>query len=157
LIASQLVAIAWAWAALPVTARNAAEKPMSSVINTRTPAERERTDAENQVQLEVLAEELRRHRKLRGLSLEALAAQSSVSKSMISKIERAEATPSTAVLARLAEALGVTFSRLMAPVDVREILVIPAARQPVLPSQPQDAAWLLRFSTTAAPARQRFR
>jgi transcriptional regulator with XRE-family HTH domain len=83
-------------------------------------------------QIEVLAEEVRYHRKQRGLPLEALAELSGVSRSMISKIERAEAVPSTAVLSRLAEALGVTFSRLMAPATETEILHIPANRQPVL-------------------------
>lgn len=83
-------------------------------------------------QIEILAEEVKLHRKQRGLPLEALAELSGVSRSMISKIERAEAVPSTAVLSRLAEALGVTFSRLMAPATEREVLHIPASRQPVL-------------------------
>lgn len=80
----------------------------------------------------VLADEIRFHRKRLGLALEGLAELSGVSKSMISKIERAEAVPSTAVLSRLAEALGVTFSRLMSPAAEREVLHIPAPRQPVL-------------------------
>jgi len=92
-------------------------------------------------QLEILAEEVRIHRKQRGLPLEALAELSGVSRSMISKIERAEAVPSTAVLSRLAEALGVTFSRLMAPATEREVLHIPAGRQPVLRD---DASGFLR-------------
>jgi transcriptional regulator with XRE-family HTH domain len=83
-------------------------------------------------QTDVLAEEVRLHRKQRDLSLEQLAELSGVSRSMISKIERAEAVPSTAILSRLAEALGVTFSRLMAPAEEREILHIPASRQPIL-------------------------
>ena len=89
-------------------------------------------EPERQSQIEILAAEIRRHRKDRGLSLEALAKLSRVSRSMISKVERAEAAPSTAILSRLAEALGVTFSRLMASSAEREILLIPAARQPVL-------------------------
>ena len=40
--------------------------------------------------------------------------------------------PSTTVLAKLAEALGVTFARLMSHPVEREVLVIEAARQPVL-------------------------
>lgn len=83
-------------------------------------------------QVAVLAKELKRHRKSRDLSLEQLAALSGVSKSMISKIERRESVPSTVILSKLAEALGVTFSRLMAPPVEREILLIPSARQPVL-------------------------
>ena len=83
-------------------------------------------------QLTVLATELRKHRRARSLSLEQLASLAGVSKSMISKIERQESAPSTVVLSKLAEALGVTFSRLMASPIEREILLIPAARQPVL-------------------------
>lgn len=93
---------------------------------------REQADADARAQLEVMADEVRHYRKQRGLSLESLAAISGVSRSMISKVERAEAVPSTAVLSRLAEALGITFSRLMAPAVEREILLIPAARQPLL-------------------------
>jgi len=95
-------------------------------------AARSRQPPESKSQAEVLAEEIRFHRKQLGLSLEALAELSGVSKSMISKIERSEAVPSTAVLSRLAEALGVTFSRLMSPATEREVLHIPASRQPVL-------------------------
>ena len=89
---------------------------------------KDRGDVRANAQLAVLAEELRRHRKRRDLSIEQLATLSGVSRSMISKIERCEAVPSATILSKLAEALGVTFSRLMsAPVDP-EILVIPAAR-----------------------------
>lgn len=107
-------------------------------------------DADRQ-QLAVLAEELRRQRKRRGLSLEQLAALSGVSRSMISKVERAEAVPSTSILSRLAEALGTTFSRLMAaPVD-REIIVIPAARQPVL--RDEQSGFLRRCLSPVLPGR----
>ncbi len=83
-------------------------------------------------QLAVLARELHATRRKRQLSLEQLADLSGVSRSMISKVERNEAVPSTTVLARLAEALGLTFAQLMSHPVEREILVIEAARQPVL-------------------------
>ncbi|MGA0534132.1 helix-turn-helix domain-containing protein [Hansschlegelia sp. KR7-227] len=102
-------------------------------------------------QVEVLAAELRRHRKDRGLSLEGLAALSGVSRSMISKVERAEAVPSTTVLSRLAEALGVTFSRLMAAPTEREILVIPADRQPIL--RDGESGFLRRCISPVLPGR----
>jgi transcriptional regulator with XRE-family HTH domain len=82
--------------------------------------------------VETLAAELRERRRGQGLSLEALSARSGVSRSMISKVERGEAVPSTVVLSRLAEALGATFAQLMMPAPEREILVIPRAHQPVL-------------------------
>ena len=80
----------------------------------------------------VLAKELHVARRKRMLSLEQLAALSGVSRSMISKVERGQAVPSTTVLAKLAEALGVTFAQLMSHPIEREVLVIEAARQPVL-------------------------
>jgi transcriptional regulator with XRE-family HTH domain len=83
-------------------------------------------------QLETIGQELHATRRKRRLSLEQLAERSGVSRSMISKIERREAVPSTTVLAKLAEALGLTFSQLMSQPVEREVIVIKAARQPVL-------------------------
>ncbi len=48
----------------------------------------------------------------RRLSLEALAAKSAVSRSMISLVERAEASPTAVVLEKIAAGLGVTLSSL---------------------------------------------
>jgi transcriptional regulator with XRE-family HTH domain len=119
--------------AIPVTVRN------------------DRGDVQGNAQLAVLAEELRRHRKRRDLSIEQLATLSGVSRSMISKVERCEAVPSTTILSKLAEALGVTFSRLMsAPVDP-EILVIPAARQPVL--RDEESGYVRRCLSPVLPGR----
>jgi transcriptional regulator with XRE-family HTH domain len=88
--------------------------------------------SEETSQLSVLADEIRHFRKKNHFSLEMLAEASGVSRSMISKIERCETVPSTVILSKLAEALGVTFSQLMAPAVEREIVHIPAARQPIL-------------------------
>lgn len=59
-----------------------------------------------------LAERVRELRASRGLSLEALAAKSGVSRSMISLIERGESSPAAVVLDKLAVALGVTMAML---------------------------------------------
>ena len=96
---------------------------------------RARGDAGTSEQIEALAAELKHQRRRQSLSLEQLASMSGVSRSMISKIERGEAVPSTVVLSRLAESLGVTFAKLMLPAAEREILVIPASVQPVLRDQ----------------------
>ena len=96
---------------------------------------RARGDAGASEQIEALAAELKHQRRRQSLSLEQLASMSGVSRSMISKIERGEAVPSTVVLSRLAESLGVTFAKLMLPAAEREILVIPASVQPVLRDQ----------------------
>ena len=59
-----------------------------------------------------IAARLRALRAARGLTLDALAQQSGVSRSMISLIERAESSPTANVLDRLAASLGVTLAAL---------------------------------------------
>ena len=61
-----------------------------------------------------LAQRLRREREARGWSIATLAAESGVSRAMISKVERAEASPTAALLGRLSGALGLTVSALLA-------------------------------------------
>jgi transcriptional regulator with XRE-family HTH domain len=62
---------------------------------------------------ERIAHRLKEERKRRGWSLDELAARSQVSRAMISKIERQASTPTAVLLARLADALGLTLSALM--------------------------------------------
>ncbi|UJW76735.1 helix-turn-helix domain-containing protein [Rhizobium sp. SL42] len=57
-----------------------------------------------------VAERLKSLRAERGLTLDALADLSGVSRAMISRVERAEASPTAALLARLCSALGVSLS-----------------------------------------------
>jgi transcriptional regulator with XRE-family HTH domain len=59
-----------------------------------------------------IAQRVRDLRTARGLSLEALAQGSGVSRSMISLIERAESSPTAVVLERLAMGLGVSLASL---------------------------------------------
>ncbi len=58
---------------------------------------------------------LRTLRAAGGLTLDQLADRSGVSRAMISRIERAEASPTAALLARLCEGLGLTLSAFFAP------------------------------------------
>lgn len=76
---------------------------------------------------ERIAERARSLRAQLGLSLEALASRSGVSRSMLSLIERAECSPTAVVLDRLAAGLGVTLSSLLseAPLEAH------AAPQPL--------------------------
>ena len=60
-----------------------------------------------------LSKRLKEARKSRGLSLEALAGLSGVSKSMLSQIERGESSPTVASLWNLTKALNVDFSGLL--------------------------------------------
>lgn len=62
---------------------------------------------------ERIADRLRRERQERGWSLDELAARAQVSRAMISKIERRASTPTAVLLARLADALGLSMSALM--------------------------------------------
>lgn len=71
-----------------------------------------------------LSNRLRRLRLQQRLTIEALAAASGVSRSMISLIERGEGNPSAGVLNRLAAALGIAMATLFLP-------AMTAAGQPV--------------------------
>ena len=59
-----------------------------------------------------IAERVRELRATRGLSLDALASKSGVSRSMISLIERGESSPTAVVLEKLAAGLGVMLASL---------------------------------------------
>ncbi len=75
----------------------------------------------------VLAARLRELRKARRLSLAELAKASDVSRSMISLLERAESTASAVVLAKLAQALGVTLATLFEARATATATATPAA------------------------------
>ncbi|RQO61786.1 DNA-binding protein [Paucibacter sp. KBW04] len=62
---------------------------------------------------EQIAQRIKAERKQKGWSLDELAARSQVSRAMISKIERQVSTPTAVLLARLADALGLSLSALM--------------------------------------------
>jgi transcriptional regulator with XRE-family HTH domain len=67
-----------------------------------------------------IGDRVRELRDARGLSLDALAGQCGVSRSMISLVERGESSPTAAVLERLATGLGVTLASLFdAPAAAR--------------------------------------
>ncbi len=61
-----------------------------------------------------IAARIRGERTARRWSLDDLAEKSNVSKAMISKIERAESSPTAALLGRLSGAYGITLSALLA-------------------------------------------
>jgi transcriptional regulator with XRE-family HTH domain len=58
---------------------------------------------------------VRRLRDERGLTLDALAARSGVSRAMLSRIERGESSPTAQLLAKVCGGLGVTMPMLFAP------------------------------------------
>jgi transcriptional regulator with XRE-family HTH domain len=65
----------------------------------------------------VLARRLHAEREARSWTLVDLAGRSGVSRAMISKIERGEASPTAVLLGRLSAAFGLTMSQLFAPPD----------------------------------------
>ncbi|MFD8305437.1 helix-turn-helix domain-containing protein [Streptomyces sp. NPDC059690] len=78
-----------------------------------------------------LAARLAELRAEHGWSLGELAERSGVSKSTLSRAERAEISPTAALLNRLCAVYGRTMSRLLAEVEAEPTLLVPAAEQPV--------------------------
>ena len=84
-----------------------------------------------------IAARIRGERTARRWSLDDLADRASVSKAMISKIERAEASPTAALLGRLSGAYGLTLSSLLAEGEtphrgpVRAAIASTCARQDI--------------------------
>jgi transcriptional regulator with XRE-family HTH domain len=77
------------------------------------------------VSSEQLGGRVKELRGRQGLTLEALAEISGVSRAMISKLERGEKNPTLVVAAKLAEGLGVTLSQLVGMEERREVVVVP--------------------------------
>jgi transcriptional regulator with XRE-family HTH domain len=75
---------------------------------------------------------VRELRRGRGLTLEELARLSGVSRAMISKLERGEKNPTLVVVAKLAEGLGVTLSKLAGIEERREVIVVPRDRRMII-------------------------
>ncbi|MFI5314601.1 MAG: helix-turn-helix domain-containing protein [Myxococcota bacterium] len=78
----------------------------------------------------LIARRLRGERGARGWSLADLAARSGVSKAMISKIEREEASPTAAILGRLSGAFQLTLATLLARAESDDGRLVRAADQP---------------------------
>jgi transcriptional regulator with XRE-family HTH domain len=79
-----------------------------------------------------LAASLREARKARGLSLDAVAKLSGVSRSMVSQIERGESSPTVATLWNLTQALQVDFAGLLEGKPEPGIVVMGAPETPSL-------------------------
>jgi len=75
-------------------------------------------------------ERLRGARRARGWAIDRLAAESGVSRAMISKIERGESSPTAVVLGKLSAALELSVSELLAPPADRPSAVRRAADIP---------------------------
>ena len=78
-----------------------------------------------------IAARIRGERTARRWSLDDLAERAQVSKAMISKIERAEASPTATLLGRLSGAYGLTLSALLAEAEAQRGGPVRRADQPV--------------------------
>ena len=94
-----------------------------------------------------LAARLKTEREARGWSVAELAERSGVSRAMISKVERAEASPTAALLGRLSGAFGLTLSALLARAE-RAAAASRGARS-------SRSGPIPRRTTSAAPSRRR--
>ncbi len=103
--------------------------------------------------LERLSTRLKQTRKSKGLSLDALAKLSGVSRSMLSQIERGESSPTVATLWNLSQALQVDLSGLLEG-DAQEQSsieeVLRADRTPAIDSKREG--WQIRILSPAAEA-----
>jgi transcriptional regulator with XRE-family HTH domain len=91
-----------------------------------------------------IAERVRGLRAAQGLSLDALAAKSGVSRSMISLIERGESSPTAVVLEKLAAGLGVTLASLFDAPAAGAARGGPVARREDQPEWQDPASGYLR-------------
>lgn len=78
-----------------------------------------------------LAARLAELRVQRGWSLDDLAMATGISRASLSRIERAETSPTAALLNRLCVAYGLTMSRLLSEVEEEATLLLKAEQQPV--------------------------
>lgn len=95
-----------------------------------------------------LAARLHLERKQRHWSLDELAERSGVSKAMISKIERAETSPTAVLLGKLAGAFGLTLSTLLARAEQPAGRLLRHDQQPVW--QDPDSGFLRRQVSPAS-------
>ena len=87
---------------------------------------------EEMTSAERLGERVAELRKERGLTLQALADLTEVSRAMLSKIERGEKNPTLVVVAKIAEGLGLTLSQLVGTEERRPVVVVPRERRMVM-------------------------
>ena len=101
-----------------------------------------------------IAERVRMLRSEQGLSLDALAIKSGVSRSMISLIERGESSPTAVVLDKLAAGLGVTLPALFDAAASAKATQGPLARRDEQPQWRDPDSGYVRRNISPAGIRQ---
>lgn len=97
-------------------------KRRTAAVSARAP------DEEQQSMEQRIASGIKHRRETLSLSVNDLALRSGVSRAMISKIERVEASPTAALLGRLCNALGITLSSLIASAEATPSLPLSKAK-----------------------------
>jgi transcriptional regulator with XRE-family HTH domain len=104
-----------------------------------------------------IADRVRELRAARGLSLDALATRSGVSRSMISVIERGESSPTAVVLEKLSVGLGVPLATLFdAPASDDALPAGPVARRVDQPTWRDPASGYVRRNVSPSAVGQPF-
>src|SRR4051794_12485293 len=104
-----------------------------------------------------IADRIRELRAARGLSLDALASRSGVSRSMISVIERGGSSPTAVVLEKLSVGLGVPLASLFdAPADDDALPTGPVARRVDQPTWRDPASGYVRRNVSPSGVGQPF-
>jgi len=115
--------------------KQASELPANETPGTgKPPIKSKRQPRENRTNDEAIVIEVgsrvKRLRSQAGLTLEEFAAQSGVSRAMLSKVERGEKSPTLAIIVRIAKGLNVSMSTLMgAEPDPAQAAVIRKAQR----------------------------
>lgn len=95
-------------------ARQASVRPVPGAGSAKPMTEKGKTaKASDRTIVVELGARIKRMRLAAGLTLEALCAQSGVSRAMLSKVERGEKSPTLTVMVRIAKGLDVSLSMLM--------------------------------------------
>lgn len=92
-------------------------------------SEKQEPSSESAELSDVVAENLKRYRAERGLSLTELAHRSGVSRAMIHQIERRQSAPTINVVWKLATALSLPFAALLEGSLGEETVLVPKARR----------------------------
>ncbi|WP_037569992.1 helix-turn-helix domain-containing protein [Phaeacidiphilus oryzae] len=90
-----------------------------------------------------LAANLKKQRATAGLSLDALAGRSGVSRTMLIQIEQGRTNPSVGTVARIADALGLSIARLLDYQDGPAVRIDPAERATALWTTPAGGSGTL--------------
>ena len=134
---------------LPGPAREPRLDRLSSILDTISIMEEVTSDLNGRI-----AERVRELRTAANLSLEALAARSGVSRSMISLVERGESSPTAVVLEKLSTGLGVTLASLFESPVAERAAVGPLARRADQPQWRDPASGYVRRNVSPAGAPQ---